>query len=161
MIILGLFGGLLLSTRAVVPFIYLVFFGEHLRIWRRQYLWFIGALIVGFVLTLIPFMIWDWDYFIHRGPFAVQSIYAPLWLIIIALIAAITSGMKIRSQKAKFLAAAYLMFVIVMIAFLYGIADYGLTGAITGDQFDISYFCLVLPFLILGLDFSEGRSKTA
>jgi len=155
LIILGLIGGLLLSTRVVVFLIYLVFLADYLRLWRNQYWWFIISMICGFVVTLIPFMLWDWNYFIHKGPFAVQALYAPIWLVIIYVVAAFVCGFLTRTTGAKLKAAAYLLFGIVMTAFVFAIAEYGWMTAVVGDKFDISYFCFSLPFLILGLDFPE------
>jgi len=157
LIILGLIGGLLLSTRVVVFLLYLVFWSNRLRNWRHRYIWFIISAVIGFAATLLPFMIWNYDYFVNRGPFAVQALYAPIWLVMAVVVISLLCGLMLRSQESKFKASAYIMFGLVLIAFIFGISEHGWMRAVVGDQFDISYFCFCLPFLILGFDFPENR----
>jgi hypothetical protein len=157
-LITGLIAGLLLSTRVVVLYIYIIFFGHYFfkKPLKLAQLSLVTAF--SFMATLVPFLIWDFAYFVHHGPLAVQSIYAPLWFIITTVILAIILGFKVREHNQIYPAIAFMLFGIVLIPFFIAISEFGIVRAVFYHQFDISYFCFCLPFVLISLRL-EANSK--
>lgn len=151
LILAGLIGGSLLSTRGIVLVIFIIFFGSIVRHlgWRSGL--FFGSLAGGFVLTLIPFIIWDFELFRAYGPFAIQLLYAPFWLLILVLPAAFLTAVYVRSGSGIYLAAAFILFGVIFIPFVISSIQYGFRETILGDGFDISYFAFALPFLLISV----------
>lgn len=171
---LGIIGGLLLSTRGIVLLIYITVFGYFfsarggfLPAGRRgafggrkpimnNALFFL-SMFVGFFLSLLPFLIWDWTSFINFGPFSVQLSYVPGWLLILSIASSIGCALTIKSLKRIYSSVAFILFGVICVAFVKTVFDYGWHKTVMGDGFDISYFCFALPFLLISLDFSEER----
>jgi hypothetical protein len=108
-------------------------------------------LIAGFFLTLLPFLAWNPDYFLAKGPLAIQSSYLPKALILLSIISAFVWGLKNKNFKDFVTAAAIFLFITVAVAFSISVTSVGFYKAVRGDFFDISYFCFTLPFLLLAL----------
>jgi hypothetical protein len=162
---LGIIGGLLLSTRGIVLLIYIAFFGYFFSArggsafgGRRQIInqgLFFLSILIGFFLSLLPFLIWDWRSFIYFGPFSIQLAHVPYWLLILAIASSIYCALTIRSLKRIYSSLAFILFSVIGASFLLTVFDYGWQEAVFGGGFDISYFCFALPFLLISLDFSE------
>ena len=150
-ILLGLGGGLLLSTRGVVLLIYIIFFLYMIRKHEFKYGLFIFSMLAGFILTLAPFLIWDAKHFVESGPFAIQLSYIPGWVFILSIIASVACGLSIKSLKGIYTAISVMLFGVVLIAFVISIVNFGLTESVMGDRFDISYFSFAFPFLLISL----------
>jgi hypothetical protein len=155
LIILGIIGGLLLSTRGIVLLIYVTFFGYF---WRREIIQdgsFFISIFFGFLLTLVPFLIWDWRYFTKFGPFSIQLAHIPNWLLILSMTSSIFCALTIKSLKRIYFSIAFILFGVAGLAFATMVFDCGWHKALLGDGFDIGYFCFTLPFLLISLDFPE------
>ncbi len=159
-ILLGLIGGLLLSTRSIVLVLYILYFIPRIRNEKTNPLIFITSMLFGFLISLIPFAIWNYDYFINSGPLAVQALYAPKWLIVLFIVATIIWAMKIKSTDQFYLAASSMLFIIVFCAFVVYIVKFGFVNSVLYDQFDISYFIFPLPFVLMSLGTTAGRYNT-
>jgi hypothetical protein len=173
---LGIIGGLLLSTRGIVLLIYITVYGyffsargESLPAGRRgafggrrriinDGLFFL-SIFVGFFLSLLPFLIWDWKSFINFGPFSIQLSYIPNWLLILSIASSIGCALTIKSLKRIYSSVALILFGVICAAFLLTVFHYGWHQTVLKDGFDISYFCFTLPFLLISIDFSE-RGET-
>ncbi len=156
-IILGFIGGLLLSTRGIVLIIYIIYLGYMFRRYRFNNIKFLFFMFAGFALTLLPFMIWNWHSFINSGPFTVQMWYCPKWLLAIAIIAAITCGLALKSSAKIYFTIAILLFTVVTVSFGIRLVEYGFKETILRNLYDISYYCLVQPFLLLSFNFTGQR----
>jgi hypothetical protein len=154
----GVAGGLLLSTRGVVSIIYIIFFLFMIREHRFKYGLFILSMLAGFIITLAPFLIWNADYFIGSGPFAIQLSYIPGWVFILSIIASVICGLIVRSFEAVYKSITVTLFGVVFVAFTISTMSFGLTESVLGDRFDISYFSFAMPFLLLSLSRS-GESN--
>ncbi len=157
-ILLGIAGGLLLSTRGVVFLIYIIFFLFAIRRDRFRYGLFILSMLAGFILTLAPYLIGDAKHFIESGPFAIQLSYIPVWVFILSVIASVTCGLSIKSLKGIYAAISVMLFGVVFIAFAISIINFGLTESVLGDRFDISYFSFALPFLLFSFETTGGKA---
>jgi len=160
-IVLGLAGGLLLSTRGVVLLIYILVLGY---LFRKKVVTgglFYLSLVAGFVVSLLPFMIWDWKQFMNLGPLSKQLSFVPLWLLALSIVGCVYLALKIRSLRGVYAAVSLMLFGVVLMAFFRSILDYGWRQAVLKDGFDISYFAFAVPFLLIVLDFRQGKIRLA
>jgi hypothetical protein len=151
LILIGLMGGLLLSTRGIVVLIYIIFFGYHFRKRLSRGFAFALSILAGFLATLVPFMIWNWDHFVSSGPFSIQMLYIPTWLLVLCLLASAAVAAVVKSIRCSYLSISLILFAVVLTVFTISAVKYGWAEAVYGDGFDISYFIFALPFLLLSM----------
>jgi len=156
-ILLGLAGGLLLSTRGVVLLIHILVLAYLFRKKVVTHGLFYLSLVAGFVVSLLPFMIWDWKQFMNLGPFTKQLSFLPAWLLVVSVVCCAYLALKIRSLRGVYFAVSLTLFAVVLVAFLGSILDYGWHQAVLQDAFDISYFVFAVPFLLISLDFRQRK----
>lgn len=154
---LGLLGGFLLSTRSIVLVIFILYFVWKIRDSKINPYVLVLSMITGFLLTLLPFAVWDWDFFLNYGPLAVQMSYVPGWFIILSIIFSFIWAVTIKNINQVYFASATMLFCVVFGAFVIFIARFGIIDSVINDQFDISYFCFPLPFLLMSLGASAKR----
>lgn len=156
--ILALMFGFFLSTR-LIAFLWLAlfllfFFRNNLK---NGAIFFAIALSV-FLLSLLPFYLWNAEAFINKGPFAVQTIYLSKWIYLIFPLIVLYAGWLIADFQELLFASGVLTFLLVSISFLMTIGDAGMSEAFFNSRFDISYFILSVPFFILALkEYSVDR----
>jgi hypothetical protein len=158
LLLIGCTGGLLLATRGIVLLIYVIYFGYIFRSRIERGLIFTCGVLAGFIATLLPFAAWSWGFFITSGPFAIQTSYLPLGLSVPALVLCIFMAARAKSLTQVYRSIAFMLFSIVLAAFLISVASNGWSATILGDRFDISYFCFTLPFLLLLLGYGRTDS---
>jgi hypothetical protein len=159
LILLGLIGGLLLSTRGIVLLIYIPFFGYLFRRGIIRDGWFYLSVLLGFTLSLLPFLLWDWTKFTDFGPFSIQLSYIPHWALIPAISGSLCCALFVGSLRRVYSSVGYILFGVIFMMFIISLFDFGWYQAVLGNRFDISYFCFALPFLLISLDFSENESS--
>ena len=158
--LLGIIGGLLLSTRGIVLLIYIPVLGYFFRRKIINHSLFFLSMFVGFFLSLLPFLIWDWTYFFKFGPFAVQLGHVPNWLLILSIAASVVCALTSGSLKRVYSSVSFILFGVISAAFVLAVFNMGWDKAVLGSGFDIAYFCFALPYLLISLDFADKR-KTA
>ena len=150
-IVLALLFGFFLSTRLIVfpwfAMFLLFFFRNNLK---NGAIFFAISLSV-FLLSLLPFYLWNVQTFINKGPFAVQTIYLPVWIYFVFPFLVLYAGWMIADFQELLFASGVLTFFLVSISFLMTIGDVGISEAILNSRFDISYYVLSVPFFILAL----------
>ena len=159
--LLGTIGGFLLSTRGIVFLIYLTYFGFLLKEKIITHISFFIFLCAGFLFTLLPFLVWNWRYFIQFGPFAIQLSYVPLWLLILSIVVSVSCALKIESLGGIYSAVSFILFGVVFVPFIVAVLNEGWNEIVLGNGFDISYFCFTLPFTLISIDFGETTHSVA
>lgn len=157
---LGIIGGLLLSTRGIVLLIYIPILGY---LFRRQIIkhgLFFLSIFVGFFLSLLPFLIWDWSRFIDFGPFSIQLAHIPNWLLIVSIAFSVLCALTVRSLKSIYSSVSFILFGVTCVTFLLRVFDLGWFKAVLESGFDIGYFCFALPYLLISLDFPEKAAMS-
>lgn len=149
--VIGLAGGLILSTRGIILLLFLLLFPILLKNQVKNLSIYAACIILGFLLTLIPFLIWNSGYFLNYGPFAIQTSYLPKGCLALLIALSIFWGTRLNDFREFLPAAGILLFVVVLVAFAISVMEAGFEKSVRGDYFDISYFCLTLPFLLLTL----------
>lgn len=149
--ITAIIAGLLLSTRLVIYplLLILVLYKFRYNLIRASAFYLISAAV--FFLTLLPFLFWNYQEFMLKGPFAVQSIYLPPILMALIIIIAVYAGWSAANKNELYFGTGIVLFLAVTFSFLITVADAGLYQAIFNDRFDISYFNLCTPFFIAGM----------
>ncbi|PIS45085.1 MAG: hypothetical protein COT22_07115, partial [Ignavibacteria bacterium CG08_land_8_20_14_0_20_37_9] len=102
-------------------------------------------------LSLLPFYLWNAETFMNKGPFAVQTIYLPVWIYFIFPLLVLYAGWMIADFQELLFASGVLTFLLVSISFIMTIGDVGMYQAYSNSRFDISYYILSIPFFILSL----------
>jgi hypothetical protein len=152
MVGLGVVGGLVVSTRLVIVLPLLVYLvGYFERSERRRAAVMAGAALTTFAATLGPFVIWDPRLFLAHNPLAWQAALAPRSVQVAAGAAAVAAGVWTEGLAAKCGAAGLIIVGTVLTAFLLSASTAGVEPALAGSLFDISYFDLALPFLLVPL----------
>ena len=149
---LAILFGLGLSTRTIVGLVYAGYYAYkfHRHIWNG--ILFSGFTLIIFGFTLMPFVIWNAQYFFKEGPFSVQMGYLPADITIVFVIIVAISGWNTFHLKDLFFYEGILLFVIVVIAFLPIAIHSGIYTAVLKDKFDITYFIFCTPFLLFSLE---------
>ncbi len=144
-------GGLLVSTRGIVGVIMISVLSYMFYNRDKFTHWLAFTLIMGmgFVSTLIPFMIWDAGLFFKYNPVTLQAGFLPLWILVLIFFITALSGKWISSITHLIKLSGPALFVIVFLSITKTIFQVGLTQAIRDSVFDISYFLFALPFLLL------------
>lgn len=152
--------GLLLSTRAVtvVPLALAAF--PLLRGRPARDVILSGTVLAAvFLATLLPFYAWASERFRDVNPYFVQSGAIPGWAVAIVLAASLWTGFRHRAAPRLFAHAGLLLFAAVFAAWTIRSFEAGWANAIWNHGFDISYFCLPMPFLLLGLVRGRGEAR--
>jgi hypothetical protein len=71
-----------------------------------------------------------------------------------AAVACIAAGLATNSLGMKCLSAGLIIVATVFVTFLIGVSNQGVEQTLVGSGFDISYFDLALPFLLVPLLFA-------
>ncbi len=142
--------GVALSTRAIfiIPFIYVM--------WRLvddrgvKAIVLAGLVVVAaFMATFLPFYLWDPVLFWERNPYHVQSGYVRREILLFILAATAVFGYLRRRSSATFLYTGATLFLTIFICWVFKSVDVGWSNSLWEHGFDITYFSLCVPFLIL------------
>ncbi len=150
--LIGLLGGLVLSTRGVVLLVFLAYFSYLMQNNKAVGFAILSGWLLSFTATIVPFMLWDFDRFWTYGPFPHQLALTHLngWIITALVITAFWFGQTLRTWQGVFEICGWLLFFGVTTSFGLTVSEHGWATAIMDSRFDISYFCFSLPLLIVG-----------
>ncbi len=145
--------GLLLSTRSIVGLIYLIYLPYKFRNELLKGILFVVIIGIIFIITLIPFIIWNFNSFFKFGPFAVQSVvsFIPLWFVALIILSALFIGWVVSDIQEVLFASGIFLFVPTFVSMLHKFFVFGVYNSIVLDRFDISYLIFCIPFFILSI----------
>jgi hypothetical protein len=152
MLLCGVILGCLMAIRTVfiIPCaIYLVRWLDFKKT-GRMVAFAIASLLV-FCLLLFPFIAWDMHAFLSNNPFHEQSDKMPLGCAVCFIAGSMVCGFFVRSFDRAMLASGYMLFGLISSGFLIKVFKTGFAQAYWGHGFDISYFMIALPFLVLSI----------
>lgn len=149
--------GLILSTRLYVGAVYAIYGAFAFRSdWTRGALFAVTALAV-WAATWIPFLAWDPERFAAFGPFAVQGLYLPRWLIVASVAAALALGWRASDRRAVIARSGWLLLALVVVSGILTVDRSAPLAAFTG--FDVAYLVLPVPFLLISLSRRRLRDE--
>jgi hypothetical protein len=143
--------GLALSTRSTIGLVYVIYVLWRFRSAPLRGAFFSAIVILVFLLTLIPFVVWDPAHFFSNGPFSIQFGYLPLWIILAFFGAAVIAGLAAHDMMDVLFYSGVLLFAVVFTAFALRVNESGVSATLYLDRFDISYFVFCVPFLLFSL----------
>jgi len=151
LILAGLFGGLLLSTR----FIYVLLLGLYGIYFIKQKVKLPRIILWGFVtllallITLLPLYILYPTDFIKSNPFQTESLsYIPFWLNFLFPILALGMGFLAKDNRQAIFFSGMVLLLVVALYFGFHIVKDGWTNTFYMSFADISYFIIPIPFLL-------------
>jgi len=151
---MGFLGGLVLSTRGVVVFPLMFYLGGYLRMSGiRKTLVFAAAASATCISTILVFVLWDPESFLHVfNPFMIQSGQIPTAILVPALILSVLLSWSTKTVERSYLLSSIVLFVLVAILWIRGISAAGFQDPF--HHFDISYFQFCMPFCFLSGNWS-------
>ena len=149
--LVGILAGLLLSTRGIVLLPYLIYFVFYFKKDIRSLTLFGLSTALGFIITFVPFVIWNKELLIQNNPLAVQKSYIPAWLLILSILGCVLIGYSVDTFKRIYRSTALLVFGVVFFCFVIGMVQNSFDQAVF-QSYDITYFCFCLPYLLLSFD---------
>ena len=96
--------------------------------------------------------------FKHYNPFELQNRQLPFIVSLILVASSFILSFRINNYKIQIYYSVFLLFISVFLAFLLRIYKSGISESIFNSRFDISYFNIVLPFLIIAIVFGYNSN---
>jgi len=153
----GILFGIVMTTRTVfiIPFsVYLIRWLDFKKI--GSIILFSISSLIFFCALLFPFLVWNLNAFLSNNPFVEQSDKMPISLSVVFVGLAIGCGLFTKTLDRALLVSGYLLFGLISTAFFVKILKVGLSEALFSSRFDISYYMIALPFLILSVTISRA-----
>jgi len=149
--LIGSLSSLLFFTRlvAIIP-LTLLLFKAFLKTNYKKKLIFITSSIIAITLLLLLVLkdCPDYEVFKENNPFSLQNRQLPFVLSLIFIIIPFYYAHKVTSLSNLIKFSVTFLFIPVITSFVLSLINYGLYDIIHNSAFDISYFNIVMPFLI-------------
>jgi hypothetical protein len=164
--VLGGLIGLLACTRVVLLAPLTVYMATYFRRDQAQAALTLSAAAAGVAAAVVaPFILWSPSQFANNNPFVLQTALSPVPLRVGAVVMCLAAGLAVRGFGAQCLAGGLVLSGGVAAAFCLRAAPIGWSRALFDSGFDISYFDLSAPFLVVPLLFAypvaEGADASA
>jgi len=159
--LVAVIGGLVLATRfsAVIP-LCICFFPQFIKLhWKQQ----MGMLLVAaltFVLVFLPFVLWNGDmiFFFEYNPFVLQTRQGHIIDFILVASVGIILALYCRDSLSRYTSAtAIVLLLLVIITFVHNMWVDNTWNQLFESRYDITYFNMSLPFIILSLVLTRPR----
>ncbi len=149
-LLVGVLFGFVLSTRLTVAVVYGMYLVWRFRSGARQGIVVAIVAVVVFFVPLPLFILWDRATFLEWGPFAVQSLYLPTYVVVAFGATGLFCAFVARNPSELLAFVGYVLFALTAVSFGYAIAEYGFVEAVM-DGYDITYFIFCIPFFVISL----------
>jgi hypothetical protein len=162
MAVLGGLMGLLACTRVVLLAPLTVYLATYFRRDEaRAGLTLVGAATGAAAAILAPFILWSPRLFADNNPFVFQMALSPVPLRVAVVVACLAAGLAARDFGTQCLAGGLVLLGGVAAAFCTRAVATGWARALFESGFDISYFDLSAPFLVVPLLFAFPAAPVA
>jgi hypothetical protein len=145
---------LILLTRlsSVIPLTILLF-KRFYDFSIKEKISFLLVFIVTVSITVYLFFhnVPNLDVFMKHNPFMIQGAKQPLLLSISYIAVAFILSFKVKSFYETIFWSGTLLFICVFVPFLMFFVEYGYTDMITNSFFDLSFFNMCMPFVMITL----------
>ena len=150
-VLLGIIIGMTMSTRlsAIIPFC-IYYFYEYCHTKLRQQIVFPTIVLLTFLLTFLPFLLWDREMllFFDYNPFILQTRQGHLSdFVLLIPIGICLSFWQSKLPLRHLIASAAMLFLLVIITFVHSMMVDNTWSEIFESRFDITYFGMSLPFV--------------
>jgi len=149
----GILCGLFLSTRftVIIPFIVLLFADFWQSSLKTKIIFALTTVFV-FAFTFSPFIFWNFNslMFFQYNPFILQTRQGSVFEVLIIFALSIFLSFRAGKNHDKFFCySAYLLIALVVTTFLHNMILNGFQYGLFSPAYDITYFNMALPFIIL------------
>ena len=156
---LAILCGLIMSTRlsALIPFV-LYYFHEYIHAKWSIKISFPIVILLVFAITFLPFLLWDGEMllFFEYNPFILQSRQGNLFDFIIFIPIGILLSLNWKDIIGTYmLYTTYILILLVIITFAHNMYLYSNWNELFQAAYDITYFNMSLPFIILSISINE------
>jgi len=147
----GLITGLFLCTKMLVAIpLFLYIFPYFLKLKSKEKVGFALITAAGAIVPFLPFLIGENSILNHPeyNPMLQQTYQANRWVVIVGLVLVVLASLKWKTMKDCFFLAGLFLFLLI---FSVGVEIWignNLHYTIFGDEFDISYFNVSVPFFL-------------
>jgi hypothetical protein len=152
--LIGFLTALIFLTRlsVVIPIIILLF-STFYRFSFTEKLRFILIFILtaGSILFLFFYHATDLNMIFKYNPFTIQGTKQPLLLSVFFLMLSLVLSFKLKSFRHLVYWIGFLLFTPVFISFILYLREYGCNNAIINSYFDLSFFNMSMPFVIVAI----------
>lgn len=151
---LGIIIGLLLCTRLFTGIPLAIYFIPYFfRITSIEKLRLIIGCLLGFICPFIPLIIWDFDmlFFFEYSPLILQTKQGNIYTLVAGLIFISIFSFSWKNYTEYLVYISIILFSFILLSFIKFIYLDGFIETLTNDLFDISYFNITIPFVVLGL----------
>ncbi len=163
--LLGSLSSLLFFTRlvAIIPLTLLLFKTFLKSNYKKKLIFITSSIITIILLSLLVLKDCpNYEVFKENNPFSLQNRQLPFVLSLIFIIVPFYYSHKVTSLSNLIKFSVIFLFIPVITSFIISLINYGLNDIIYNSAFDLSYFNIVMPFLIFYIivKFDEKQFKT-
>jgi hypothetical protein len=152
--IVSVLAALILLTRlsSVIPLTILLF-KRFYDFSIKEKISFLLVFIFTISITIYLFFhnVPNFDVFMKHNPFMIQGAKQPLILSISYIALAFILSLKVKSFYETVFWSGTLLFICVFVPFIMFFVEYGYTDMITNSFFDLSFFNMCMPFVMIAL----------
>lgn len=170
--LIALITGLFLCTKMLVGIpLFIYIFPYFLSLKIRQKLWFTIIVIAGAVIPFLPFLIGESSILNHPeyNPMLQQTYQANIIVVIVLFVLILLASLKWKTMKDCFFYSGLFLFLLIFSVGTEIMIANDLHYTIFGDQFDISYLNVSIPFFLFCINekysfqhpFRKGHSINA
>lgn len=145
---------LMVLTRlsALIPLIVLLF-KMFYKFSVKEKLRFVSvfAIVVSCILHFFFRNAENWTIIAEHNPFTIQGSKQPLFLSISYLVLAVFLSFKVKTYFNITFFSGLILFIAVFIPYLLHLLEYGYENVMINSYFDLSFFNMSMPFLIVSL----------
>ncbi len=151
--VMGFVGGLLQSTRGIFALPLIIGYTHcFVRPGKIKEFFLIGVFyVLGFLATLLPLVLWDFNSFLQYNPLTLQMGFVGLKATIGLMVMAFAAGIVIKTPQQLYLVTGIILIAAVMVYFVDMFQLHGLSVHSLLNCVDLSYLILSLPFFLFAL----------
>jgi hypothetical protein len=158
---IAVFWGLLLATRGIVVVPLILVSCSILKTYGLKSAFMFSCVVVlSFFLTFLPLYLWDKQLFWAHNPFYVQSGYIPTWALMLVILTSLILGFTDKWGRKIYLHTGVLLFTTILGCCILKSMEIGWDGILWNAGFDITYFILGIPFILLAYGDSVLRNPS-
>lgn len=151
-VFLGVVVGFFCLTRGVVliPLI-LMLFAEFVKVKLTRKVTFFSSVVITMIIISFP-VLWsieDFKTVIENNPFNHQTKYAPVALVISALVIPFFLSRSFKSSRLIFITSFYIFCGLLLTTFILNVIEEGIWKNVYGKAFELSYLGMIIPFSIM------------
>ncbi|MCX6300971.1 MAG: hypothetical protein NTW82_02195 [Bacteroidia bacterium] len=142
----------LILTRltAIIPIALLLFKQFYNLSLKEKTKFLVIALLTSIVFFYICFQrVGNLEHFMRYNPFELQNRYLPALISFITILMSIMYSFKVNDLTSLMKLNVLLLLLPILISFLINVNENGIFSSIFNSSFDISYFNIIMPFLLM------------